>query len=81
MIYRIYTTQNLADTCRDPDYIHIEELGYKYKLDDALKILHDYIKNRFLHKDSIVCKTERGYQSTDFCSYGKTIIIESINVD
>ena len=47
MPYRIYTRVNYADTSRDPDDIHIEELCYKKTKKDMLKFCEEYIKENF----------------------------------
>ena len=81
MVYKIYTERNLADTMRDPDEIIIEELGYKYILEEAKSIANNYIKTRFFNKDTELKKSKDGtYTATDFCSYGVTIIIKPITV-
>ena len=76
--YKIYTRQNLADISRDKvdmieKLIHIED-----NIDDAIKIANDYIKYKFFRKDTKLRKDGEIYIATDFCSYGKTIIIEKI---
>jgi hypothetical protein len=76
--YRIYTKQNLADTCRDSDDYRYEEVGDATRIEKAIEIANKYINKHFFHKDT---KLRRGsknilYTATDFCSYGKTIIIE-----
>ena len=82
MAYKIYTKQNLADTSRDPDDIVIEELGYKNNLDDALSLGNKFIKDNFFHKDTTIKRRSDGtYTATDFCSYGKTLIIKEIIID
>lgn len=79
MAYRIYTYYNAADTCRDPDDIHTEELGYKNELEDALIVANNYIKKHFLHKDTELIKIGKNeWHATDFCSYGSTIIVKKI---
>jgi len=82
MAYKIYTEQNLADTSRDPDDVVIEELGYKNNLDDALLLGNNFIKDNFFHKDTTIRqRTDDTYTATDFCSYGKTLIIKEIVID
>jgi hypothetical protein len=81
-IYRIYTEKNYADTSRDPDDIHIEELGYKSNLDDALDIARAYIKESFINKEDKLREDNNGnYFAHDFRSYGVTIHIKKINVN
>jgi len=78
-MYRVHTSVNYADTCRDPDNIHVDELGYFKKLEKALDIANSYIKNRFFHKNTTLTKSLNGnYSATDFCSYGKTIYVTKI---
>ena len=36
-MFRVYTSVTYADTCRDPDDIRLEELGYFNKEIDAAK--------------------------------------------
>jgi sulfur relay (sulfurtransferase) complex TusBCD TusD component (DsrE family) len=81
MAYRIYTETNYADTSRDPDDIHITELGYKHQLDDALKFANEYIKEHFFHKDTELHYYEDGYEATDFRSYGATIYVKEIKIN
>mgnify|MGYP001769064602 CR=1 FL=1 len=82
MAYKIYTSVNYADTCRDPDDIHFKDLGYKNELEDAIILANNYIKNHFFHKDTQLIEHKNGsFSATDFCSYGKTIIIEPIKID
>lgn len=81
MAYKIYTRRNLADTMRDPDEIVIEDLGYKHSLEAAKSVANDYINKRFFHKDTKLMERKDGtYSATDFCSYGATIIVESITI-
>ena len=80
-MYRVYTSVNYADTCRDPDDIHINELGYFKKLEKALDSANSYIKKHFFHKNTTLTKALNGnYSATDFCSYGETIYVIKINV-
>lgn len=80
-IYRIYRRVNYADTCRDPDDIRIEELGYKINLEEAKKIAKKYIKDNFFKKDTVLHENNDGsWSGTDFCSYGATVIIQPIEV-
>ena len=83
MAYRIYKEINFADTCRDADDIHTTELGYKNKLEDALSVAKNYIKEHFFHKDTELhkCKKSNNYEATDFRSYGATIYVEEIIID
>lgn len=83
MAYRIYTSRNLADTCRDADDIHIEELGYRIELEDAKKLAYDYIKDRFFadNKDNKLYEHKDGsFSAFNFCSYGETIYIKPIDL-
>lgn len=80
-MYRVYTSVNYADTCRDPDDIHIDELGYFKKLEKALNTANSYIRKNFFHKDTKLTKALNGnYSATDFCSYGETIYVIKIDV-
>ena len=82
MVYRIYTSRNLADTTKDPDDYIINELGYKHNLDDAKLVANEYIKTQFFHKDTELSENKNGsISATDFCSYGVTIMIIPIVVD
>lgn len=83
MAYKVFTKVNYADTCRDADDIHCENLGYKNELKDAVKLANDYIKEHFFHKETELRKSSDSiiYTATDFCSYGKTINIEEIKID
>lgn len=81
-IYRVYTSVNYADTCRDPDNIHIEELGFYGNKEKAISITTDFIKNRFFHKNTKLTETKNNdLYATDFCSYGKTIYVIKIKVE
>lgn len=80
-IYRIYTRVNFAETSRDKDDIHTEEVGYKKTLKSAIETANDYIKEHFCRSEFKVKKNKDGsYSATDFCSWGETIIIESKEV-
>lgn len=81
MAYKIYTSVNYAETSRDPDDICIDEIGYKQKLDDALEVANKFIKEKFFHKNTQLKQHGDNYQATDFCSWGKTIIVEKINIE
>lgn len=84
MEYRVYTSVNYADTCRDPDDIHHETIGYKRKLEDAIALANAFIKTHFFHKDTKLIHVNNNgeiYFATDCCSYGKTVIIEEIEID
>ena len=82
MIYRIYTTVNYADTSRDSDNIHINELCYKNNKEDTLIYLEKYIKKNFFHKNTKPHIFKDGeIRATDFCSYGETIIAKPIKID
>ena len=79
--YRIYKELNTADTFRDPDDIHIEELGYKQSLDDALEFAQVYIIKNFFRKDTKISKRSDGsYYAIDMCSYGWIIEIKPIEI-
>lgn len=83
MPYKIYTQQNLADTCRDPDDYVYDTLGYRNDLNEAILVAENFIKTRFFHKDTKLRAREPNeeaevYHATDFCSYGKTIIIKEV---
>jgi len=81
MAYKIWTSYNSADTCRDADDIHTEELGYKNELEDAFIVANNYIKKYFLHKDTKLSKVSiNEWQATDFCSYGSTIYVKKIKI-
>jgi hypothetical protein len=81
MAYKIYTSRNLADTIRDPDEIVIEDLGYKFNLEDAKLVANNYIKKSFFHKDTeLKVRKDGTYTATDFCSYGATVIVEPITI-
>ena len=82
IVYRIYKQMNAADTWRDPDDIHIEELGYKQSLNDALEFVQDYITKNFFRKDTKIHKRKDGtYYAIDMCSYGWIIEIKPIEID
>lgn len=82
IVYRIYKQMNASDTCRDPDDIHIVELGYKQSLEDSLVFVQDYITKNFFRKDTEIHKRKDGsYSALDFCSYGWEIIIQLIEVN
>ena len=82
IVYKIYKQMNCADTCRDPDDIHVVELGYKQSLEDSLAFVQDYIIKNFFRKDTEIHKrTDGSYSALDFCSYGWEIIIQPIEVD
>ena len=78
MYYKIYTRVNYAETSRDADDIRIYSIGYKDKLEDALDVANKFIYENFFHKDTKLKKYGNNYQATDFCSWGKTIIVEQI---
>lgn len=83
MPYKIYTRQNLADTSRDPDDYVYETIGYRIYENAAVSLAEDFIKTRFFHKDTQLKLVESNkenhiYRATDFCSYGRTIIIEEV---
>lgn len=83
MPYKIYTIQNLADTCRDPDDYVYETIGYRIYENAAISLAEKFIKERFFHKDTqlrLLSPNEENhvYRATDFCSYGKTIIIQEV---
>lgn len=82
-VYKIYTKVNYADTMRDPDDIHYETIAHKAALSDAVACANDYIKKYFLNKKTKLSSGEGKitYSATDFCSYGKTILIEEIKVE
>jgi len=81
MAYKIYTRRNLADTMRDPDEIVIDNLEYKNELGDAKSVAINYIKTKFLHKNTELKERKDGtYTATDFCSYGVTVIVEPITI-
>ena len=79
MIYRIYTRVNAADTMRDPDDIHITELGCSDDLAMAKMFAKKYIKEHFFHKDTELYESNGTIRATDFCSYGATLVIEPMN--
>lgn len=82
IVYRIYKQMNAADTWRDPDDIHIEELGYKQSLEDSLVFVQDYITKNFFRKDTKISKRSDGsYYAIDMCSYGWIIEIKPIEID
>lgn len=83
MPYKIYTEQNLADTCRDPDDYVYNTIGYCKHENAAISLAETFIKEHFFHKDTKLKllpsnKNNHVYRATDFCSYGKTIIIEEV---
>lgn len=81
MAYRIFTSVNYAMTSRDADDISIDTIGYKDRLEDALEVANKFIKKEFLHKDTELRKYENNYTATDFCSWGKTIVVKQIDID
>lgn len=83
MAYKIYTKMNTADTCRDADNYVYTKIGYKEKIEDALKMANDYIKKEFFRKDMKLSEGKGSivYTATDFCSYPETIIIKQIKID
>lgn len=79
--FRVYISVNYADTWRDPDDIHIEELGY-FNKEKAIDTANTFIKNKFFHKDTNLTETKNGdFFATDFCSYGKTIHLIKIEIN
>lgn len=81
-IYRVYISVNYADTCRDPDDIRIEELGFFNNKEKAISIANSFVKNNFFHKNTTLTEAKNGNLSaTDFCSYGKTIYVIKIKVE
>ena len=81
MAYQIYTSVNYAETSRDADDIRIDNIDYKEKLEDALDVANKFIKEKFFHKDTKLKKYNNNYAATDFCSWGKTIVVEQINIE
>jgi len=79
-MYRIYSSVNCADTCRDPDDIHITELGYTADLDKAKEICNERIKKFFFRKDTVLQEYFDGFIAQDFCSYGATLRIDKLKV-
>jgi len=81
-IYRVYTSINYADTSRDPDNIHIEELGFFDNKEKAISIASNFIENNFFNKNTKIRELKNGnFSATDFCSYGKTIYVIKIKVE
>lgn len=80
-IYRVYTKVNAADTYRDPDEIHIKELGYKSGTDLVREFCEKHIKEHFFKKDTELDETTAGFYATDTCSYGATLVAELIEID
>jgi len=81
-MFRIYASVNAADTSRDPDDIHITELGTRSGLSSAQSVARKYIKETFYHKNTKLNKSSPGnYRATDLCSYGATVIIEPLTMD
>lgn len=78
MTYRIYTRVNYADTCRDPDDIHIHELGVTSDLEKAKQFATDYIRNNFYHKNTELKEFPCGYSAFDVRSYGEEIIVQKL---
>lgn len=67
---------------RDPDDIHITELGYKQSLEDAIEFVQARILSHFFRKDAKISKRNDGsFEAVDFCSYGATVIIEPITLE
>lgn len=82
IIYKIYTERNWADTWRDPADIQIVELGYKSKLEDALELAKNHIKETFFHNNTNLRESSDGnYSATDFRSYGATIYVKKVIVE
>jgi len=82
IVYRIYKQMNAADTWRDPDDIHVVELGYKQSLEDSLVFVQKQILETFHRKHTEIFKRKDGtYSAQDFCSYAWEIIIQPIEVD
>lgn len=80
MAYKVYTMVNYAETSKDADDIVTQEIAYKDKLEDALDVANKFIKEKFFHKNTELKKVGQNYEATDFCSWGKTIIVEPINI-
>lgn len=80
MGYKIYTRVNLAETSRDPDDIRVENLGCKDNLEQAIDLANKFIKDRFFNKNTQLKKQGHNYTATDFCSWGKTIVVAPINI-
>lgn len=80
MRYKIYTERNLAETSRDFDEYVYEQLGCKNKLEDAIKVVNEYIQKRFFRKN---CELRKGqgkiiFRALDVRSWGVEIMIEEI---
>lgn len=79
-VYKITSTVNCADTMRDPDDLHVEDLGYKEGKDNARKFCEEHIKNRFVKENTQLEETDYGFKAVDFCSYGATLKAELIKI-
>ncbi len=84
-LYHAYAYVNAADTCRDPDDIHIvAEFGYTDNLSKLKEKLGRYVKDMFLDKKRAKTRID-GYDGVsemtiaDNRSYGVCIVVKPVN--
>lgn len=78
-MYRVYTEVNYADTWRDPDDFHHNEIGYYADLYSAQDAAVRYIRDRFFHSDTKLTLHEDGtYRAVDCTSWGAMVVIRGV---
>ena len=82
-MYRIYASVNAADTCRDPDDIHITELGFASSEEHAAAFMNKYIREHFFAHDKNdykVYKSGNDLRAQEYCSWGRTLCADHMNI-
>lgn len=77
-MYRIFTRQNFADTCRDPDNIVIKDIGFVDTQQEVIEYLTKYADEHFHSRGQLNQDKDGSFTIHDMCSYGETLIGQKI---